>query len=338
LIFEKQAGKIAVMLVVLLIALPFGVGYFTTQNHGNNIPLKLYLSGAVTKAGNQNYSIGGGRLISGTVLNYSVDPITAKLHYSVQASVSGMNSKGVASVDLTGTLLNGKNVSLTGIGSVENGTSAFELPNGCKTNCTSFIPASFIAYENFSVIVNGVTLSNQQMVPTAFESPYLDPFGSPILVTTLDGGISLLANYSVAKVNWSGSTVSGTVWGNYGSGSGNITLSGLFVVQSNNTEDLVSGTQVDSGKVLLYQMNPARFDSSGNFSGNSSIPASTLTPCDMSQGLPAGSCSQSGLESEGSVSLLSSSGSSRFSGNYLTIWATPAINSTSALSAQEIKG
>jgi hypothetical protein len=331
LIFERQSGKIAAVLVALLVALPFGVSYvFSSRSHA--APLKLYLSGAVANAGNQSYSYSGGKLISARILNYSVNPLTARLAYSVRANVTGLTSTGTTQLNLSGTFLDGKGFELSGAGIIVNSTSAAELPFGCAANCTSEIPSSFVSLDNLSLDIAGNT-TRKSAVPVALESPYLDPFGGPLVQGTSDGQIILIANYTSAKIDWVGAILAGTVVGNFGSS--NSSVSGVFSAKSNNSEDLVAGTQTDRGTVSLYGMSPSAFDSFGALSGNSSIPASSLIPCPPSSGMPEGSCSQSGLASTGSVSLSSAAGAVAISGSYITVWATPAITSSSSIGATE---
>jgi len=118
---------------------------------------------------------------------------------------------------------------------------------------------------------------------------------------------------------------------------GTASVSGAFSQRAPAYEDLVAGTEVDSGKFSLFGMTPSYLNSKGNYAGTSTIP---------DPGVPFGSTNcgpdlvptifpfaaaplNTGLDSTGTFSL--SAPDVKITGSYATTWFVPALGFTATV-------
>ncbi len=295
-------------------------------SHG---PLVLTLTGAVTDAGTQTYAQSGGMLVGGQIGTYTLDRTTALLTYSMNAVVQGLTASGAAQFSLTANTLDGHALTATGGAVIGDTMPAIEFPLGCGTAvaCTSEVPAFLVGMAQIDVTVDGVAQPSLT-TPFIFESAYLNPHGGPIIMGTPDlTSIALVATYTSGTIQWSNSATGGTI-------SGTITtthdFTGKFSVVAHENEDLVTGTATDSGTVQFFNMNNVQYNAKGTYSGTSVIPAGSSACTGIP--LPPGTCAQTGFHSTGVYNLQTDKGRS-ITGTYDAAWDTPAITSTSTVTA-----
>jgi hypothetical protein len=156
-----------------------------------------------------------------------------------------------------------------------------------------------------------------------FESAYLNPFGGPILMMSLDGMTSIVSTYSQASIVWKGIQLGGFVTGTLD----NQPVGGGFAMTVNAHEDLLAGTESEEGSISLVGMNPSSLNANGHFEGQSTIPAGS--PCGAP--FPDGTCQVTGLNSQGSFSMHSSGGD--IDGSYSITWNAPAFSFAGIASA-----
>jgi len=85
----------------------------------------------------------------------------------------------------------------------------------------------------------------------------------------------------------------------------------------------------DKGSIAFLGMSDPSLNAAGSFSGYSTIPWGTHSPC---TGFPPGTCNQTGLVSYGVFSQTTTSGGT-ISGQYATQWSVPAVGFESSVSA-----
>lgn len=227
------------------------------------------------------------------------------------------------------------------------GGAGVGIPLGCSSaaTCNSFIPAFFAAAGSVQVTVSAGP-GAPHSPPSSFqaemllESPYLNPWGAPILITSADclesGGascaIALAATYKVGTIDWSGSQVAGMMQGSLVSGGSVTPVSGTLTLTTNEHEDLVAGTTTDTGTMTFLGfasgVSATPLTLSGPYHGTSLIPSPAApsnspanqacalevatfgTPCAMDCssmfGLPVtGVCTVTGFQSTGQFDLQS---------------------------------
>jgi hypothetical protein len=158
------------------------------------------------------------------------------------------------------------------------------------------------------------------------EDAALNPFGAPIVITSMDGSLLVVATYNHARTTWLGVQTAGTLSGAFGSAA----VSGNFVQTIHTDEDYVAGTATDSGQISLMGMTPKSLDSNGQFRGTSTIPTTGTIDCSPAA-LP-GTCSETGYASTGTFHLDPSGVS--FTGNYNVEWPAPSITFCGTITAQ----
>jgi hypothetical protein len=329
----KQATALALGLMFL--ALPTSAtssfAYRGWPTFGSYAPqqqqqLSLSLSGATLSAGTQHYSVSGGQVLFASVMGEQVNASSALLSYSYQATVAGSSTSGLSALQLTGTTLDGQPVTLTAQGMFGDMAHAVDLPLGCTVgvNCVSSIPAAFLGMSSVSMSV-GSTSSGAYSVPTEFESPYLSPWGGPIVIAAADNSFVVVTTYNQGSITWSNVQVGGVASGAFNGSP----VSGNFAMTVNSYENLVTGFEADSGTVAFSGMSNAALNMQGWFLGYSTIPTQGAYSC-AGGALPAGPCTEPGLNSYGLLSL--SSGKVKLEGSYQTVWTCPAIAFTSSVS------
>ena len=285
----------------------------------------LVMIGGVVSPGEQNYSEKGGQLVSAFIFGTPVDPKTSVFHLSLHAKVAGLSGSGSAAFDFKVMSPRGDTVEVNGSMEITGITPAVMFPLGCTpgVDCTGAIPAFFNGTGKITIEQGGV--SDSMWVGMAFESPYLNPFGGPLLFMSSGGEIFGEATYTQGTISWIGVHMGGTVMGSIGG----TRVSGNFGMAVNSYEDLKSGTETDSGVIGFTSMNVSEFDSVGTFLGTSKIPKQGGTPC---VGFPAGTCFVTGLTSSGMFRQTTASGDTLM-GSYATTWTSPAVGFSSVVAA-----
>ncbi len=329
-------------LAVLVLVVPFGTAAAYSPQYASGHPPKsgsqavnLSLAGGVLDAGRQTYELGGGQVVAAF---YNGNPITdANLQYSMFSIVDRMNTWGFSHLQLSGMSAEGQ-VNIDAWTIINNSVPAALLPLGCSQgiNCTSEIPAMFVGGSIITASVGGTTKTLE--LPMSIESAYLNPFGGPIVITSLENltnpAIVIVANYTVANINWYGVQMAGMVGGTFGSSIGH----GAFAMNVNSRENLVTGIEHDSGTIVLMGVGPHGKNIEGTFRGTSIVPpgtspaakAATQALCPSTL-LYFGACTMTGLNSTGTMSLRS--GNYQITGSYVTGWGIPAIGFNSTVSA-----
>jgi hypothetical protein len=291
--------------------------------------LRLSLAGGVLNAGNQMYVTSGKQLASGMILGNNVDVVSSHFTFVSHARVTGLETKGQASLELNGLTTSGERVHLVAEIDLSSMVPAASFPPGCVINCTSAIPALFVGEGHVSIRLGNHM--SEKMLQMVVESAYLNPFGGPIVLASTDGSILLVAGYDHATISWRGVQTGGILAGLYKGKP----VDGQFSMRVDSKEDLVAGVERDSGLVSFLAMSKEKLDSDGFFGGVSVIPTAGEIACWQYFGLPAGTCELTGLNSTGALELHGEGVS--ISGLYQTVWAIPAIGFTSTVIASVSK-
>lgn len=267
--------------------------------------------------------------MSGGILGFASDSSTPVLaaaswksvNYSMDANINGLVASGKFRLDLRGTTAAGQKIEARIHTLINSSVPAVCFPSYsvtgvCASGDTSEIPAYFIAY-GYLRIQTGSKLSPRYDVALMIEDAALNPFGAPIVISSLDGSLLVVATYNRATTVWhdveTGGMLSGTV--------GTTLVSGAFVQTIHTNENYVAGTATDSGQISLVDMSSSKLDSVGQFRGTSTIPTTGEIDCSP-PGLP-GTCTETGYVSTGTFSL-DPSGMS-LSGDYNVQWPAPSI-------------
>jgi hypothetical protein len=269
-------------------------------------------------------------VVTGEILGTPLDPSRTSLAYALDASLTGLNATGGISIELTGWTLGGVATHISGRGIIMDMIPALQLPIGCDgkaARCTSAIPAFFSGLANLSLSEGAVR--QNLTAPFIFESAYLNPFGAPLLFE-VNHSTWITATYTDGKITWSGVVVGGTVAASLGSAP----VDGAFTQISRAEENLVTGTESETGRIIFTGMTPSSLNSAGQFSGTSTIPAKGAS-CPPVQGvpflMPSGTCTETGLSSQGNFSTSSQTG--KLTGSYRVEWPAPAVTFAGAITA-----
>jgi len=296
----RNTALTAAAILVLLGGSASAFANTPTQQLNLSVPFGY---GGVTNLGSQTYTIGGGSVLGATVNGLQVN--NPKLQYFLVATVSGTTTSGYGTIRLTGTTSAGQ-VSATGTFTINADSPVATIG--------SDLPSAFISYApNISITTR--TGSESLSQPFAIESPYLNPFGNPIILSSLDGyTLSIVATYSIGTIVWQGTQVQGALAGTYGTES----VSGIVTDTGSEVEDLVAGTAYDHGTTSFSQMTDPALDVTGTYTGSDTIPTAGATDCSSMTGIP-GTCTETGFQSSGTWSAGS------LHGTYATTWGVPAL-------------
>lgn len=297
------------------------------QQVGNNSSqqLSLGLQGVITSAGRQTYSISGGSLLGAQLGTETVLP-GANLQYSMSATDSGLSSNGFFRMSLTGTTAGGQSVRLNAVGSVVGMIPSicfpgYDSPNAngnCPATDNTAIPAFFEAAVTVSETLGSTTTQNQLVF--LVESPAMNPWSAPLVISSTDGSVNVVASYQKAMATWSNVELTGTLTGTLNGQS----TTGTFNQVANAVENYVTGTETDFGTISFRGMSPSSLNAQGFYSGSSTVPTAGSYDCSALAGLPEGTCMETGLTSAGSFMMMSQSGST-ISGNYIVNWPAPSV-------------
>ncbi len=288
--------------------------------------LNMNISGIITGAGTQQYAITGSHLVTG---EYNGQPITGPISYHVDATVSGLTTTGSAAIS-AGTGSQGIKVSIQI--SSEIPAAVFPLNpdlSNCATGCTSEIPLLFTGVA--TITTHGSSTPN--VLPVAIESAYWNPFGGPIMITSLENptnpALLLIVTYNMATIDWSNVQLQGVVSGTFGGNQ----IAGGYMTVTNSHENLVAGTEQDNGQIFLAQMSDSSLNAAGTLSGTTSFNLVNSFDCSSLFGLPPGTCTATGASSSGHFSMTTSSGS-KIVGSFSTTWSVPSLYTTTTALAR----
>jgi hypothetical protein len=329
--------------------------------------LLLAIQAVVANAGNQHYIIQAGGpprprglggqpytvSLLGTLLSFSsTKPMN--FNYHLDATINGLAVSGNANFQLAGALSNGSNINLDGNAQIVDAVPAVCLPSymigACMSSDTSEVPAFFIGSANIQYTLTTPPTPDQAPTPTSpptpptspenvnmndvqimFESAYMNPFGNPITIASMDGYTLLIVTpYTQATIDWSNVVDAGTIAGTLG----NTSVTGTFSQVAQEHEDLVSGIAKDHGSITFSGMTAASLDATSNYNGVSFIPTSPSFDCSAwLTGVP-NTCASTGFQSSGNFSM-HTNGPNRIliNGTYSSIWSTPAFFSESTVTA-----
>ena len=308
------------------------------QGNQGSQQLSLTMTGGISSVGGQTYIMSQhGPAAYASVQGQALDSGSAQLDSSLVVNVHGSSVSGRASIHLSGTSA-GQRVQLEGKVSL-SGMIPIELfPDG------SAIPSAFTGLLTGTLSVGGSRSSIS--LPVSLESPFINPFGGPVVLASADGSSLVLAsNYQSASIVYSSVqvltvSVTGTVGQTPVTG-GTATLTTWAV------ENLKAGTETEVGTIAFAGMTPDSLNSKGLYWGSSIIPSQSncdttygFSPCtmdctsavnlligvptlDMSK-LPAGLCIITGFISSGHF-FTNGQGVS-ISGTYTTVWDIPAVS------------
>ena len=303
--------------------------------------LSLGLQGTISSAGSQAWHVSGGSL-AGAQLGQEVVPPGANLRYSMSATVRGLSSSGSFQLSMSGTTTDGQSVSFNAKGQVVGMIPSICFPsyaspdaNGnCQPTDTSAIPGFFEVAVTATETL-GTTTTTTPLV-LLIEAPIMNPWGAPIVITSTDGSVNIVATYTVGTITWSNVQLTGTLTGTYNGQS----ATGSFSQVANAVENLVTGNEYEFGTVALQGMSPSSLDAQGFYTGNSSVPTAGSYDCSALAGLPEGTCTETGLTSTGSFMMMGQSSSSSWSshgsvisGTYVVNWPAPSVTYSGTITA-----
>jgi hypothetical protein len=304
-------------------------------------PMVMGGGGIIVNAGTQSYSFSGGAVAQGEVLGNLINP-GAHINFHVSALVSGLSTSGSGQITIPASGVSGGHgavvvqIQISG----ENAAAVFPLNqdgSSCTTLCTSEIPILFTGEATIS------STGHSFSVPIAIESPYWNPFGGPIVITSEESNtpaLFLVATYNSANINWNQVVLQGQVFGSYGLEQ----VSGYYTTITNSNENLFAGKEVDSGQIAFVGMTDTSLNGAGTLKGSTTIPAIQLGvnafDCTSAYALALGiswpfgpgTCTLTGASSGGSFHMSLANGA-HLSGAYQTSWSVPSLTTGTSFTA-----
>ncbi len=269
----------------------------------------------------------------GAQLGQEMIPPGANLEYSMRASVNGLSSSGWVQLSLSGVTADGQSVTFNANGPVVGMIPSicfpgYDSPNAngnCPSTDTSAIPGFFEAAVSTTETLGSTTTSNQLVL--LIEAPIMSPWGGPIVISSTDGSVNIVASYQNGMAIWSNVQLTGSLSGTY---NGN-PASGSFFQTANAVENFVSGTENEFGTVALVGMSPSSLNAQGFYSGSSTVPTTGSYDCSALAGLPEGTCTETGLTSTGSFTMMGQS--TTITGSYNVNWPAPSVTCSGTITA-----
>ena len=294
--------------------------------------LSFNLQGTMLTAGTQYWSVSGGNLVGAQVGQEMVPP-GANLQYSLSDSVKGLTTTGSVQLSMSGKTTDGQSMTFNANGQVVGMIASICLPGydspdvygNCPASDTSTIPAFFVAAVSTTETLGSTTTTNH--LTLLIESPIMNPWGAPILITSTDGSVNIVTTYSSATATWMNVKLTGTLTGTYNGQQ----ASGTFTQSANAREDFVAGTENEFGTVAFVNMSPSSLNAQGVYTGTSSVPTAGSYDCSSIAGTPEGTCLETGLTSTGSFTMWGQVGS--MSGNYVVNWPAPSVTFSGTITA-----
>jgi hypothetical protein len=326
---------LAALFCLILFASPaFAAGTTAPSKDGGHAqPLSLTLQGEIVNAGSQNYQFHGGQLIEGTVNGKSIT--STHLSFDLQSSVHGLSVSGRGDLELSpghddqseDAVGSNLNMQITITGAVPaaifpitlTSSSTYSNCNPSSQSCNSEIP---LLFTGVATIHSGGGHDSTQ-IPIGIESPYWNPLGGPIVITSLDNptnpSIFLIVTYDSASIGWSGVQLQGVLAGTYGTKS----VTGYYSQSVFSQENLLAGTEFDAGTIAFAGMSDPTLNAHGGFLGHTTFTLAGGFDCSSEFQLPKGTCTATGATSDGSF-LMGGSGAT-IVGTYHTIWSVPSL-------------
>jgi hypothetical protein len=333
---KMKIGRTVVVGLFCLVLLASPVfatsGQSSAKSSDHSQPLSLMLQGMIENAGNQHYEFSGGQLVQGSIDGRALSP--TKMEFSFEASVHGLQGvSGGGSIMLpTGRGQHGEDfdarISITSaipaavfpITVISTSPPTYSSCDPSSQTCNSEIPLLFTGVATIQSDGGSDTLQ----IPIAIESPYWNPFGGPIVITSLDSttnpSIFLEVSYNTASIGWAGVQLQGELAGTFGTEE----VSGLYNQVTNSQENLVAGTEFDGGSVSFTGMSDPVLNAYGAFSGHTTFSLAGSFDCASVFGLPEGTCTATGATSDGSFWMIGAQGAF-IVGTYHTIWSVPSL-------------
>ena len=283
--------------------------------------------GVISNAGSQHYVIQGGVAASDGWIFGNTFTAGQKINFQLSADVVGLTTSGSGSLGLsTG---NGKSW-----GNFQGVTIQItdELPAQTFPGANpSQVPFFFLGMATVTDKNHGTSTS----VGIEVESEYWNPMGGPIIISSTDSppSIFLLLVPSAATINWTGVQVDGFLGGVLGS----TQVTGGYTTITNSFENLIAGTEQDSGQISFYGFTDSNgnlvpsLSASGSLSGSTTFTTAGGFDCSYETGIP-GTCLLTGASSSGSFSMHLNQGG-KIDGTYATTWSVPSTFTATTVSA-----
>ena len=322
------------MFCLLLFASPaFAAGSNPPSNGGHSQPLSLTLQGEIVNAGSQNYQFHGGELVEGYIHGNSISG--AHVSFDLQAYVHGLSVSGTGDLQLSpGGEGHSSNVadSMVNMQIIITGAvpaAIFPITLTSPTGYSNCDPSSQKCNSEIPVFFTGVATLHSgdghdpAQIPIGIESPYWNPLGGPIVITSLDNpthpSILLIVTYDSATIGWSGVQLQGVLAGTYGTEG----VTGSYGQTVFSQENLLTGTEFDAGFIAFAGMSDHTLNAHGGFLGHTTFTLAGGFDCSSEFQLPEGTCTATGATSNGSF-LMGGSGVT-ITGTYHTIWSVPSL-------------
>lgn len=309
--------------------------------HGKQ-PLSLTLQGLIVNAGSQRYALDGGDLVQGSLFGQALS--SAHVSFHLDASVQGLAVSGRGSIEVSppdggeGEEGNAKGngaftarISITG--AVPAAVFPLNITSGSYSNCD---PSTGSCNSEIPVLFTGVATIGARgdnpstQIPIAVESPYWNPLGGPIVITSLDSATSpsifLVVTYDRATIDWDGVQVQGVLGGTFGTE----TVTGSFGQAVNSQENLMLGNERDGGSIAFTGMSDSALDAQGRFSGTTTFSLAGSFDCSSLFQLPEGTCTATGGTSGGSFRM-NGGEDTLITGTYDTVWSVPSLFTMTAV-------
>jgi hypothetical protein len=301
------------------------------QQTGNGHALSLNLQGFIQSAGDQTWSMSGGSLI-GAQIGQEVVP-AGTLYYSMRASVNGLSSSGWFQLSTSGTTTDGQSVTFNANGPIVGMIPSICFPSyaspdaagNCQTTDTSAIPGFFEAAVSATETVGSTTTPTQLVL--LIEAPIMTPWGGPVVISSTDGSVNIVASYQSGTATWTNVQLAGTLSGTYNGQP----ASGSFMQVANARENFVSGTESEFGTVAFAGMSPSSLNAQGLYAGSSTVPTTGSYDCSALAGLPEGTCTETGLTSTGAFVMMGAG--STITGTYAVNWPAPSVTCSGTITA-----
>ena len=300
--------------------------------------LPPFFGGVITNAGSQQNTLAGGQAVADGYIFSTAIAAGTQVNFKLSASVAGLTTSGSGELGLSDGKgkrwgnLQGVTIKITGEVPAATFPLDFSNPDNfmCQSNCNSEIPFWFTGIA--SVVTQGNHGSSTQSIPILIESAYWDPLGAPIVIASADDGASifLVLTYTTATINWTGVEVDGVLTGTYGTA----TVSGAYTTVTNSFENLLAGTEQDSGQISFYGFAVPQLNAKGDLKGSTTFTNAGGVDCSMqdgSTGVP-GTCLLTGASSAGTFNMQLSQGG-KISGTYGTIWSVPSTFTATTVTA-----
>jgi len=326
---------------------------FASSGHVNHQQsLSLTLTGMISNPGSQGYELGGGKLVQGMLFN---QPLTSgHVEFDLDANVRGLGATGSGSLEVSTSSSDGDGGQQGGQGNGhqddgDHGDHSNGVGFSARISITGTIPAAIFPITVTSpttysscdpssqscngeiplfftgvATIDGHGSDAPAQIPIAIESPYWNPFGGPILITSLDSittpSIFLVVSYDRASIDWDRVQLQGQLAGTYGTEA----VTGSYGQVVNSQENLVLGKEFDTGTIAFVGMSDPTLNANGWFLGHTSFNLAGSFDCSSEFGLPEGTCTATGATSHGAF-WMSGGQKIDITGTYYTVWSVPSL-------------